>query len=418
MQNIPLDAPSPDAAPSPRRIPRPLTSWKVWLLALIVGFAGIAAALCFPVYRRWQAISYLESERISFAESNDVRWLKPWIGEARKGLVEVSRISRRGPAREHVLVLGEFNELQNLDYFNHPPRSLTAQEVDALTSLHNLQWLRLEGLQMSDRELADWITSCPKLARLWLINTGASVETLRVISTRPSITAVTIQNDWDVDASAGDIPRPSPLQFVERGPFAMKWIHLEGVPTTDDFLAEWISSCPQLIHVELLEAGAGVLTLQAVSKLPQVTKLWLRDDALSDDDFAVMQAMPLLEQLFLGGRALTGEGIASFADSSGIRWLGMDGTSISDEGLAQVAQLTSLESLSLCNCPNVRPSGIAALASMPNLEGVCFTPEMVTPEIVAALHDLPALKYVDIVGWPLDEALISAIEERWSIGWK
>ncbi len=418
MQNTSVDPVLPVSATSQWRIPRSLTSWKVWLLALFVSLFAIAASICFPAYRRWQAIEYMDREHISYLKNSDVSDLKRWIGDPANGFAEIWSIHKTDPSEQHADVVATFTELQKLEYIRHAPRSLSARELESLTSLTNLKWLNLEGLRLSDEVLAGWIASCPELTTIRLVNTGASIETLRVVSARPSLVNLTIANDLDRGEDLVRSLSVPALQFLPRGPSEQRYLHLEGIPLTDDYLADWIASCPQLKYVELIEAGADVRTLQAVSQLSQVTKLSLQGDGLSDEDFAVMSTMPQLEELSLAGASITGEGISHFIDSTDIWVLWMSETSVSDKGFSQIARMKSLTQLFICECRDVRPTGIAALASMPNLETVVFTPEMITPEIVESLHHLPVLKYVGVVGWPLDEELISAIEEHWVIEWK
>jgi hypothetical protein len=99
----------------------------------------------------------------------------------------------------------------------------------------------------------------------------------------------------------------------------------------------------------------------------EITDVYMRNPAVSDEDLHIVAGLKTLQKLELAGSSVTSAGIENLKGLPNLYTLHLADTQVTDEGLVHLPRFKNLGILSLNNTA-ISNSGLAHVAKIPNLE--------------------------------------------------
>ncbi len=133
--------------------------------------------------------------------------------------------------------------------------------------------------------------------------------------------------------------------------------------------AKYLASLENLESIHLSNSPIGDAALEALSKLPKLSRISMQQNAFTDAGLAHLAEMQQLRSLWIGMSKgqITDAGLAHLAGLEDLEQLDVQKSQITDAGLEHLYGLKSLRNLYLSTSP-VTDKGLAALrAALPNL---------------------------------------------------
>lgn len=146
---------------------------------------------------------------------------------------------------------------------------------------------------------------------------------------------------------------------------------------------------------------------EELSRISRRTDLHVDASAgASDSDLAKIAGMKNILDLDLSGTNVTDKGMADVATLSGLRTLKLGWTDVTERGTAQLAKLPHLFELNLED-NDITPRLISSLKDAPELESLMIGGRkiLLSPEVFAALAELPHLKGISLKDVNLEQSL-------------
>ncbi len=160
-----------------------------------------------------------------------------------------------------------------------------------------------------------------------------------------------------------------------------------------------LNSLPNLEHVHLDVAkvtAAGLVDLRGFKILECHTlSVSLNRTMVTDDDLAHLSRLTNLTFLWLDGTAVTDFGLTHLSGLTGLQFLDLSRTAVTDAGLAHLSEMKNLRSLFL-NDTDVTDAGLAKLARCTNLWGLGLSNTGVTDDGLSQLSRFPYLGDLDL----------------------
>lgn len=140
-----------------------------------------------------------------------------------------------------------------------------------------------------------------------------------------------------------------------------------------------------------------------------------RDSAkISDDDLARLESVPGLEKFELIGGAVQGPGLSVFPKLPRLKELTLDKNPVGDDALMHLAKATSLERLSLKECP-LTGAGLKWLAEL-QLTDLFLNGTKLDNAGAELLARLPALWWLNISGTQITSEALAALKKAPRLG--
>jgi hypothetical protein len=108
-----------------------------------------------------------------------------------------------------------------------------------------------------------------------------------------------------------------------------------------------IPNSTQLEYLSLAETGIRSAELEALERVPNLTRLSLRRTSAADDGLQYVSRLSRLESLDLASSDATDEGMGEISRLTNLRTLRLHNTRVTDKGLAALSALRNLEELDL-----------------------------------------------------------------------
>jgi Leucine-rich repeat (LRR) protein len=327
--------------------------------------------------------------------------------DAEGRLTEISIEDGAEITADDAALFGRLSDLRALRILNC--RVLNDEMVEQLAGLENLDTLALTNSSITDAGVEKIVQSFPNLVELDLSSntnmTGAAMKQI---------------------ASLGKLQRLTLLQN-----------------RFNDLNTRRLSKLPELRSLDLRgNMEAGDMTLEAVSKLPQLTALKHRSTAVTDTGMAALAESKTLESLLMQDFVITNESGPHLAKLSKLSSLevfrcqgfGTEGVlalaelpltrltlrdlpdigdpalavlgklpqlkrlylhelaSVGDEGLRQLAEAKELEVLDIWSLPRMTDASIDVIAGLPNLKELSIRETGVTEASVEKIAAMPKLQ--------------------------
>jgi hypothetical protein len=175
------DQPRPIEVRPHSRTVRVFASWKIWLPALLISLAAIAAVILIPIYRRWQAMEYFKDDGWVVGFSGEDDWFSEWFGDAGKGLRRVERLHMNfnDESLSHAAALDEVVEIQ---LFGYEPVDVTARGMHSLHSLIHLEEIDIRGQHCSDDLLVEIFATRPAFSKVTLWRAPWRRDAARIVT--------------------------------------------------------------------------------------------------------------------------------------------------------------------------------------------------------------------------------------------
>ncbi len=322
----PTQSGPPETAP-PSRTTRLLTSWKLWLVALMLAVVGIGASLTIRGYQRHQAFKYLDEHGCTYELTDDSEWITEWFGERAMGLRSVDSVFLAAVTDESFVRISVFPELRNLSTIGQfeavaiavghgassPIRvdTISDRGIDALLQLSQLESISLNGGRFTDAQLTRLFSADLPLVDVKLNLTNASrviLEALTQIPTLSSLQFGDLGQPRDEDFRGLDsIPTLRSLVIGEVGPEAAQWIpRLSGLQHLDmSFfwynrdLSHALSGLEELrsLSITFSSPDAGEAALATLSTLPQLEVLEVSSNVITWKSLEHLRKMPSLKRI-------------------------------------------------------------------------------------------------------------------------
>ncbi len=344
----------PTEAPPPSRMVRVLTSWKLWAVLLVLGVLGIGISLTMPIVHRLRALQYFDrnSQIGGYELSGEHEDWPERYGEWVNGLREVDSLGAVFVTDETLSHVGVLHEARLLGLVENDRQPITDRGLASLRPFERLEEVHVMGRGFTDEALAELFATRPPLEEVFLIDTGAGRQTLKVLSEIPSIRELYIlSRELDDEAYRDLAPLPELSDIYAMG--------------LGDQGAEWLATCTAIENVVALNSG------------------------MSD------------------------VGLCRLSNSTDISSLDLYRTSVSDGGLECLAKLNRLRRLTLIECPLITASGISRLPDLPELQILSLSANLLTPESVARLQELPELRSLAIYGTISTPELRATTSAEW-----
>lgn len=190
---------------------------------------------------------------------------------------------------------------------------------------------------------------------------------------------------------------------------------LEGWCYSDTALAEMLSAHPPLVSVRLESDQLGSAMLRELSQIPSLANLNLFSQEFDDRDFRGLQPLPNLQFVSFGGSPVGDECVAWLAQSPTLIEISLSGSRITDESLYHLSSLKHLRRLTLYHCEDITSTGIAHLASLPELRILGLPLDVLTPQTIEHLRQYPRLETLFIDKRIDDPELLNVLADEWDI---
>jgi Leucine-rich repeat (LRR) protein len=133
--------------------------------------------------------------------------------------------------------------------------------------------------------------------------------------------------------------------------------------------AKHLANLENLTSIHLGNSPVGDAALEALSKLPKLTRISMQQNTFTDTGLAHLAGMKQLRSLWIGMSkgVITDAGMAHLVGLENLGELDLQQSKVTDIGLEHLAELKNLQKLYLSNSP-VTNDGLAALRkALPNL---------------------------------------------------
>ena len=307
-----------------------------------------------------------EGLSLSYAfDTHDPRtlsWLEPFdsVHELRLSRELTDQALARIPAMDEVTILRLEDEKQRIG--------------DGLTNLariKSIDRLHLTGFRLTDRHLAT-IGKCETITNLTLFRCDLAAA-------RPRLSGIKSLAHLGIVFTT--LAPPAFKEMMESS--GARSVMLLGTPITKD-MVNGLDTSPVARFGALQSGLTGALFARLVDKLPRLEEVAIHGARQLDD--AAFRAL-------LAKRALIS--------------LLVSGNDINDSHVPQISQL-DLTQLSLKDT-SITPSGLDALAAIPNLGQLSLSGERVTADQIAAIAGLKQLLEVNLQGKDLDVAKLEPL---------
>jgi hypothetical protein len=172
----------PEIKPPSRKV-RILSSWKLWAVLLVLGLVGIGVAISLPIVRRLQALAYFDLHKdIEYELSPEHEDWPEKYGEWTNALREVDSVWATAATDETLLHVAALHEAKRVALVESETHPITRRGAGSLRPFERLQELELLGQGFTDDAIAGMLTATPALQSVYLVDTGATRQTLIAIS--------------------------------------------------------------------------------------------------------------------------------------------------------------------------------------------------------------------------------------------
>ena len=244
---------------------------------------------------------------------------------------------------------------------------VTDAGLEHLKNLSKLQWLYLDGTNVTDKGVKKLQQALPKCE----INWSAASRTYGPVST------------------VGDpgVLSPPPVPVVAPNTFDRS----PGMPTGE---------AKAIAEIERI-GGAVWFDSKGPGKRAIIVSYPPKD--VTNEQLAPLEQLPMLRSLSLHfGTKITDAGLVHLKGLSDLRRLDLGYTSVTDEGLTQLKYLTKLETLDLTHT-KIGDKGLAQLNCLEKLENLDLSDTKVSDEGLAQLEGLPISRSSTLLRrvWPM-----------------
>jgi hypothetical protein len=260
---------------------------------------------------------------------------------------------------------------------------------------------------------------------------GAAVEVRKdgktVAAVGPKKTEPVAKKPAPVPAAAGPLPQLAERVLARGGKVLVDWkavsapaeaqvgershLQIEDPELTDADLGllKAVDGIRELYLIGPI-TDRGVEALLASASAPQLTRIMLASDGLTDDAFRLLARLPAVWDIGVEkATRVTGRGLAHFKGRDGLRKLSLQGCGIQDEHLAALADLPKLERLLLCVTP-ITDAGLAHVGRVRSLNELLIqSSHNVTDAGMKHLEGLPALTNLEIGNDKLTGAALASV---------
>lgn len=273
-------------------------------------------------------------------------------------------------------MIGSWSKLRSLG-IQHG--SITDKGVLELASLKDLEWLVLEGTNLTDASLKI-LRNFKRLVTLH-IRTKFTIAGIRVLNELTDLEELGLNHtgvdDTDIRELAG-LTKLSTLHLgwtrvtgKELHPFAaLKTLDIRHSPVTDE-------------------------GLKSIGQLKLLSSLQFAHNHISDADMKSLSGLKELKELSLAGTRVTEVGLREIKDFAQLERLDLKYTSASDANMPMIASFRSLKYLDL-SFTTVGDRGIKELKALPKLDTLSLRDTPVTDVGFGELEHFPSLRWVDI----------------------
>jgi Leucine Rich repeat len=275
-------------------------------------------------------------------------------------------------------------------------KQVTDDAVRSLSRMSRLRHLDLSGTALTDRGL-EMLRSLPELESLSLAWTRVTDSGISHVSACDRLANLNLQGTACGDAAIGVLAGKSRLCQLRTGD-----------AVTDAGLA-FLHDLPSFKQWRGGEAKMGLLNYDAspnylllrgtftdrgMAQLAGLDGLFALNLDTSELRITAAALEPLVDLPHLGWLAFDAkdDAMPHIARMRQLRFLGCQDTVAGDDGFAALSQSQSIEYIWGRRCHNLRTRGLAALANMPALRGLCVSCKNVEDAGVAQLPNFPALR--------------------------
>lgn len=153
-----------------------------------------------------------------------------------------------------------------------------------------------------------------------------------------------------------------------------------------------------------------VRDVRDTTKLSSVTRLYLGNSPITDDELAALSAAIELRYLFLGGTRVGNKGLARLAALRRLRELFLNGTQITQAGLVHLKGLSELNTLSLSDT-KIDDKGLRHLKPLTKLENLYLNNTRITATGISSLTGLPRLDVLTLIGTSVDDTALGRLKQ-------
>ncbi|ADB15567.1 hypothetical protein Psta_0882 [Pirellula staleyi DSM 6068] len=233
--------------------------------------------------------------------------------------------------------------------------------VDHVVQLGNIQWLSLEGSDVTDAVL-------PKLAKI------PEIKRLFLGSTK---------------LSGGGLATLAPLVDLE-------YLSLKQLPIDDRDLQE-LPEFPKLMSLGLDFTEVTDAGLTKLPKFAMLDTLWLDATRVTDEGMLEVAKISTLRSLFMPATQVKGPGFSHLMKLASLRYLSLKGVQLDDVALQHLVGLENIEILGLDHT-NVTDKQIEQLVGMTRLKTLWLSKTAVTDGAIESLSKIRSLQTVYLHG--------------------
>lgn len=306
---------------------------RPWLL---LGISAAILACCATV---WQLFLYDDHSAFS-----RLKRFEPWEDEA-------------GAISEQIEALGA-EVVSNMNFVEvsiRPTWRGGETGLRLLAQLGKLEELTLEGPRIDDDSIRV-VAAHLSLSALHLKDTSVTASGVQELAEMDSLLVLELDG---IDLSDED------LAFLAG--LGVKWLLIDGSPKiTDAALVHLKGLADKLVYLRIAEAKVTGKGLSDLDEMANVRALLLPGCPVDNAGLGSLKA-PNLACLDLSGTRVSGAALGHLNGMPKLRELNLDNTPIDDETLPHLAQLKSLEVLSLNGTP-ITDAGLVHLQKLQNLK--------------------------------------------------
>ncbi len=150
--------------------------------------------------------------------------------------------------------------------------------------------------------------------------------------------------------------------------------------------------------------------LEAVTRLPRLTGLWLIDTGIGDAGLERLAACRGLRELDLRGTKVTDAGLGRLSDLPRLAAISLSGETIGDPGMRALVAHSTLRALYL-ERTSVTDAGLAGLAGLPELTSLVLAGAPITDEGAEQIGRAKRLRYLVLSGTRITDTGVSHLTD-------
>ncbi len=177
----------------------------------------------------------------------------------------------------------------------------------------------------------------------------------------------------------------------------------------DETQVERLKTVPELRKLTLRFDNVTDAVLDNVTVLTQLEELELNGSGATDAGVDKLKALPQLRVLWLSGTRVTDAAMEHLDAWSRLEDLDLDGTRITDATLKRVTRLSRIKSLAIAKTA-VTDAGLEELKSLPQLQELSLSSNLLTDSGIRILKLLPQLQELSVTDGNLTNTELKQLE--------